>query len=182
MDSLAEPGPQDRRILPQSTSAQRPSLVLQPQIYIEHQIRHAPLSRGKRSRHLVWVLSRHSQTVRQPQIHLVTANFSAQKKCQFIVLLSGVYTDVQYTPDERESLSTGEIHFLSTFYSHHQLAYIVEEDYGESESFALVTLSLVKRLLTLLFTQFNFPCNLSLVTLFQFNYLGFRGVIVYKLV
>ena len=131
--------PQAHCILPQSTSAQRPSLVLQPQIYIEHQIRHAPLSRGKRSRHLVWVLSRHSQTVRQPQIHLVTANFSAQKKCQFIVLLSGVYTDVQYTPDERESLSTGEIHFLSTFYSHHQLAYIVES-YGESESFALVTL------------------------------------------
>ena len=26
---MAKPGPQDRRILPQSTSAQRPSLVLQ---------------------------------------------------------------------------------------------------------------------------------------------------------
>ncbi|CAL8267137.1 unnamed protein product [Boreogadus saida] len=30
-----------------------------------------------------------------------------KNQCQFIVLLSGVYTIVQYTPDQRESLSTG---------------------------------------------------------------------------
>ncbi|CAL8237230.1 unnamed protein product [Arctogadus glacialis] len=62
-------------------------------------------------------ISQHSPASLSPAFHSIRLSDSRyiwsqlisqlKKQCLFIVLLSGVYTVVQYKPDQRESLSTG---------------------------------------------------------------------------